>query len=163
MHCVFAGNPTENEKVILSFHAQGETEYNLWYPRCIFKKPKSPFTYTSKFQRIELLHRSGPISAVVQKSGKKILRVYVINSGLRDRKTGKLVAYLTGLYKYKVILKCVMCDVIVCNYVCIYIYLSLTHIVQCNNHPIWSNIYSIASKETIVFRKLTVKQIILMS
>lgn len=91
--------PTQKDVVLDNHLYQGSTTYKLWYPKLAFAKPSSPFTYISDKQRMELLHRMAPLSAVVQKKGHMILRAYVINSGLYEN--GVLLGYLMGLYKYK--------------------------------------------------------------
>ena len=69
--------------------------YEQWWPRLSLSKPRnSPLTFISDKQRLELLHRSAPLAAVVQKSGHKLLRAFVIDTGLLDR-NGELVGMFT--------------------------------------------------------------------
>ena len=68
--------------------------YEQWWPKLSLSKPRSsPLTFISDKQRLELLHRSAPLAAVVQKSGHKLLRAYVIDTGLIDA-SGELVGML---------------------------------------------------------------------
>ena len=113
LFALFDEKPSVDVK--MNFHWQGTTNYRNWYPKNVFTSAKSPYMYLSEFQVYHLLHRSAPISAVVQKRGKTIIRVYVINSGLWEVDTGLLDWVVTGLFKYKVILINSVCEVI-CDY-----------------------------------------------
>jgi hypothetical protein len=98
--------------------------YTLWWPKSKSLRATSPFTYISDHQRTELLHRSVPVAAVMQRAGRKIIRLFVIFTGLLDE-DGKLVGYLMGLYKFK-----------------------------CNSTPIMSAVYCLIFKEIIVLNSI---------
>jgi hypothetical protein len=102
----------------------GEDMYTIWWAKSKSTKPKSPFTFIWNKQRMDLLHRSAPLGAVMQKIGSKLIRVFSIFCGLRNEE-GRLVGYLMGLYKYK-----------------------------CNSTPIWSDVFNIDSNELVVFNDI---------
>lgn len=94
----------------------GDMALTRWWPFKSEAKPsKSPIYYLSDMQRVELLYRYAPLTAVVQKKGKdfarflksssahligllpvchvgkKITRILIINSALVDNDDGTIV------------------------------------------------------------------------
>lgn len=64
----------------------GSNKFSLWWPHSREIKPKvSPVCYISPLQRMELLFRYAPLSAVAQKRGKNVIRLLIINTALLDK------------------------------------------------------------------------------